>query len=115
VNEDALRKGVNSIDKFLSRSVEKERLTPNDKEATLQRINPTTEVAAVASCDLVIEAVKEDMEVKANVFKALDTHAKEHVILASNTSSLPITEIAAVTNRPEKVIGMHFMNPVPIM
>lgn len=115
VNEDALRKGVNSIDKFLSRSVEKERLTPNDKEATLQRINPTTEVSAVASCDLVIEAVKEDMEVKVNVFKALDTHAKEHVILASNTSSLPITEIAAVTNRPEKVIGMHFMNPVPIM
>lgn len=114
-NENALEKGVQTIEKLLTRSVEKERITAAEKDATLGRLKPVDSLETAKDCDLVIEAVVENMEVKKDVFQKLDNITSEHTILATNTSSLPITEIAAVTNRPEKVIGMHFMNPVPVM
>ncbi|HEY4600773.1 MAG TPA: 3-hydroxybutyryl-CoA dehydrogenase [Cerasibacillus sp.] len=115
MNKDALEKGMNRIEKLLSRSVEKERMTAEDKEATMSRLTPSSDLSDAKDCDIVIEAVIEDMNIKQSVFQQLDKVAPPHAILASNTSSLPITEICAVTNRPEKVIGMHFMNPVPVM
>lgn len=115
MNESALEKGIQTIDKFLTRSVAKERMTEQEKVDTLQRIKGTTQIDEVSSCDLVIEAIVENMDVKKDVFKQLDKLAPEHAILATNTSSLSITEIAAATNRPDRVIGMHFMNPVPVM
>ncbi|WP_036834511.1 3-hydroxybutyryl-CoA dehydrogenase [Pontibacillus litoralis] len=113
--EEALQKGKAGIEKRLTKAVEKEKMTASDCDATMQRLSMTTNLAEANDCDLVIEAVVENMDVKKQVFTALDTHAPKHAILASNTSSLPITEIAAATNRPERVIGMHFMNPVPVM
>lgn len=115
MNKEALEKGMNRIDKLLSRSVEKERITEEDKEATMNRLTASSDLNDAKDCDIVIEAVVEDMNVKQSVFQKLDKIAPPHAILASNTSSLPITEICAVTERPEKVIGMHFMNPVPVM
>lgn len=112
---DALERGEKVIHKLLARSVEKGRLTEEDKEATISRLSTSTSINKVKEVDLVIEAVVENMEVKKSIFKQLDELAPHHAILATNTSSLSITEIAAVTDRPEKVIGMHFMNPVPIM
>ena len=111
MNEAALEKGIQTINKFLTRSVEKNRITEQEKEETLNRIKTTVKFDDVASCDLVIEAIVENKD----VFKKLDSLAPEHTILATNTSSLSITEIAAATNRPDRVIGMHFMNPVPVM
>ncbi len=111
-----LDKGLAFIAKTLQRNVTKQRITEEEKSQILSRIEGITELKAAAEdSDLVIEAVVENMEVKSQVFKQLDEYCPSHTILASNTSSLPITEIAAVTNRPEKVIGMHFMNPVPVM
>jgi len=115
VDEEALRKGMRTIDNFLTRAVEKGKITGEERTAALQHLTRAAEMEAASSCDLVIEAVVENMEVKTSVFKKLDTIAPTHAILASNTSSLPITEIAAATGRPEQVIGMHFMNPVPVM
>ncbi|MCD5324028.1 MULTISPECIES: 3-hydroxybutyryl-CoA dehydrogenase [Pontibacillus] len=115
LSEDALEKGRSGIEKRLSRAVEKERMTEGEKAATLERLQTTTKLEDSFDCDLVIEAVVENMDVKTKVFQTLDAHAPSHAILASNTSSLPITEIAAVTERPSQVIGMHFMNPVPVM
>lgn len=115
MNEAALEKGIQTINKFLTRSVEKNRITEQEKEETLNRIKTTVKLDDVVSCDLVIEAIVENMDVKKDVFKKLDGLAPEHTILATNTSSLSITEIAAATNRPDRVIGMHFMNPVPVM
>ena len=115
MREDALTRGIATIEKSLSRFVEKNSLTEGDKEATLNRITTTTDIHDAHEADLVIEAVIENMDVKKEVFQQLDKITAPEVILATNTSSLPITEIAAVTDRPEKVIGMHFMNPVPIM
>ncbi|KGP92481.1 3-hydroxybutyryl-CoA dehydrogenase [Pontibacillus chungwhensis BH030062] len=115
LSEDALQKGKSGIEKRLSRAVEKERISEGEKAATLERLQTTTKLEDSYDCDLVIEAVVENMDVKTNVFQTLDKHAPSHAILASNTSSLPITEIAAVTERPSQVIGMHFMNPVPVM
>ncbi|WP_284140154.1 MULTISPECIES: 3-hydroxybutyryl-CoA dehydrogenase [unclassified Virgibacillus] len=114
-NEQALEKGMQHIERLLEKAVQKERISPADKDETLQRLTAAKQVDAAASCDVVIEAVVENMEVKTKVFQELARITPAHTILASNTSSLPITEIAAVTNRPEKVIGMHFMNPVPVM
>jgi len=114
-NENALNQGLSRIDKVLSRSVVKGKLSEQDKQATIDRLTPSYDIKDVRSSDLVIEAVVEDMNVKAMVFRELDEYAPAHAILASNTSSLPITEIAAETKRPDKVIGMHFMNPVPVM
>lgn len=115
ISEEALQKGLAGIEKNLNRSVEKGRMSEEDKQNTLNRLQTTTSLQDASDCDLVIEAVIENMDIKTKVFKELDQITPEHAILASNTSSLPITEIAAVTNRPEKVIGMHFMNPVPVM
>lgn len=115
MNEEALNKGMKNIEKHLSRSVEKERLTSEEKDATLSRLKASTKLEDAADRDMVIEAVVENMDIKTEVFKKLDDITPKEAILASNTSSLPITEIAAVTKRPEKVIGMHYMNPVPVM
>jgi 3-hydroxybutyryl-CoA dehydrogenase len=113
VDEAALRKGLETIEKNLSRSVERERNSQGEMDEALARIATGTEYAADA--DLAIEAVVETMEVKAEVFRALDERLGGDAILASNTSSISITELAAATRRPEKFIGMHFFNPVPLM
>ncbi|WP_027965177.1 3-hydroxybutyryl-CoA dehydrogenase [Halalkalibacillus halophilus] len=115
LSEEALEKGLNGIDKVLARNVEKERMTEEEKSKTLANITTTSDIKDAHDCDLVVEAVVENMDVKTKVFQQLDEITPKHAILASNTSSLPITDIAAVTNRPEQVIGMHFMNPVPVM
>lgn len=115
MNEDALSKGMSRIEGLLARAVEKERMTEEEKQATMGRLTASSTLNDAKDCDLVIEAVVENMDVKTSVFKQLDEIAPKHAILASNTSSLPITDICAATNRPDQVIGMHFMNPVPIM
>ncbi|APH03345.1 3-hydroxybutyryl-CoA dehydrogenase [Bacillus weihaiensis] len=115
IKEEIVEKGMLAIDKQLQRQVEKGKLTKELKEETLSRLSSSTELQKASTVDLVIEAVIEKMDVKTSLFQELDKIAPEHAILASNTSSLPITEIAAATSRPEKVIGMHFMNPVPVM
>ena len=103
------------IDKTLSRNVEKGRITEDEKQEALARLIPSTDLQDADDVDFVVEAASEKMEIKAQIFRKLDEIARPGVILATNTSSLPITEIAAVTGRPESVIGMHFMNPVPVM
>ena len=103
------------IDKTLSRNVEKGRISEDDKQEALARLIPSTDLQDADDVDFVVEAASEKMEIKAQIFRKLDEIARPGVILATNTSSLPITEIAAVTSRPENVIGMHFMNPVPVM
>jgi 3-hydroxybutyryl-CoA dehydrogenase len=113
VDEESLREGLETIEKDLSRSVERERISQEEMDGTLARIEPGTEYAADA--DLAIEAVVEVSEVKAEVFRALEARLEEDAILASNTSSISITELAAKTGRPERFIGMHFFNPVPLM
>jgi 3-hydroxybutyryl-CoA dehydrogenase len=115
MNEESLQKGMKNIEKFLTRNVEKERMTETEKIDTLNRLTSSSDLNDASSCDIVIEAIVENMGVKTKVFSDLDNIAPEHAILATNTSSLPITEIAAATNRPDQVIGMHFMNPVPVM
>jgi len=115
MNDEALNKGVKNIEKHLARSVEKERFTSKEKDEVLNRLTPSQKLEDAADRDIVIEAVVENMDVKAEVFRKLDNITPKEAILATNTSSLPITEIAAVTERPEKVIGMHYMNPVPVM
>ncbi|WP_096156325.1 MULTISPECIES: 3-hydroxybutyryl-CoA dehydrogenase [Bacillus] len=115
IQQQSLDKGLAIITKNLSRQVEKGRMAETDKEATLSRLTWTQALEDAANVDIVIEAAVENMDIKKKIFQAVDQHAPEHAILATNTSSLPITEIAAVTSRPEKVIGMHFMNPVPVM
>ena len=110
-----VERGLGVIQKNLTRNVVKGRLTEEQKQEILARLTPSTNVNDASSADLIIEAAVENMEIKASLFAQLDEIAPRHAILASNTSSLPITEIAAATKRPEKVIGMHFMNPVPVM
>ena len=113
VNEGALQKGVETIKKNLARSVEKERMYQDEMEETMERIEAGTEYAADA--DLAIEAVVETIEVKVDVFRALDDQLGDEAILATNTSSISITELGSRTNRPERFIGMHFFNPVPVL
>lgn len=110
-----VERGLGTINKNLSRQVEKGTLDEQDKAAALSRLKPSTQIKNAGAVDLVIEAAVENMAIKTKLFQELDAIAPPHAILASNTSSLPITEIAAATQRPEKVIGMHFMNPVPVM
>jgi 3-hydroxybutyryl-CoA dehydrogenase len=107
--------GIKNIDKFLSKSVEKGKMTAEQKDGIMGKIKGTTDIGAMKDADLVIEVIIEVMDVKKKVFAELDTIVKPDVILASNTSSMSITEIAAATKRPDKVIGMHFFNPVPLM
>ncbi len=115
LKDEFVQRGLAVITKNLSRQVEKGRLTEGEKSEILSRLKPSTNLADASDVDLCIEAAVENMAIKTDIFKQLDEITKDHVILASNTSSLPITEIAAATKRPEKVIGMHFMNPVPVM
>lgn len=115
LKEEYVEKGLGTITKNLSRQVEKGKLPAEEKNAALSRLVSSTDLNNAKDVDLVIEAAIENMEIKTKLFAELDEIAPKHVILATNTSSLPITEIAAATERPEKVIGMHFMNPVPVM
>ncbi|MGC5325694.1 3-hydroxybutyryl-CoA dehydrogenase [Brevibacillus sp. SYSU BS000544] len=115
IKQEFVEKGLATITKNLSRNVEKGKMTEEEKQAILARVSLSTDLADGKDVDFVVEAVTENMTVKADIFKKLDEVCPAHTVLASNTSSLPITEIAAVTKRPEKVIGMHFMNPVPVM
>ncbi|MEP6742844.1 MAG: 3-hydroxybutyryl-CoA dehydrogenase [bacterium] len=115
VTDALLQRGMNAIDRNLQRDVDKERLTTEDKRAVLGRISSTTELEALDKAVFVIEAVTEDLAVKTEVFKSLDRVTPPETILASNTSSISITRLGAVTKRPDKVVGMHFMNPVPVM
>ena len=116
INEQALQKAIQKIGSNLDRQVSKQIITEEQKASTLANINPTTDLAqGVSKADLVIEAATENVGIKLQLFKDIDAHAPAHCILSSNTSSISITKIAAVTNRPEQVIGMHFMNPVPVM
>ncbi len=116
ISAPALEKALVTISKNLDRQVAKEVITANQKEEILSRIKTFTEIEkGVASADLVVEAATENWEIKKQLFKTIDAHAPIHAILASNTSSISITQIAAETKRPTQVIGMHFMNPVPVM
>jgi 3-hydroxybutyryl-CoA dehydrogenase len=110
-----VKKGLDTVAKNLQRGVDKGKMTAADKDAVLERISGTTELSDLAGCDLVVEAAIEKLDVKLELFATLDGLVKPGAILATNTSSLPITKIAAATTRPDKVIGMHFMNPVPLM
>ena len=116
ISESALEKAIATITKNLDRMVQKEKITQADKEAALNNITTHTSTEeGVKSADLVVEAATENFDIKKKIFEAMDECAPENAILATNTSSISITKIAAATKRPEKVIGMHFMNPVPVM
>ncbi|MFJ7374591.1 3-hydroxybutyryl-CoA dehydrogenase [Lysinibacillus capsici] len=115
IKQEFFERGLGVITKNLSRDVEKGRKTEDEKAAVLSRISMSLDLQDASDVDIIIEAAVENMEIKQSIFKQLDGIAPAHAILATNTSSLPITEIAAVTKRPEQVIGMHFMNPVPVM
>ncbi len=115
IDEGQLKRGTAAIEKSLAKFVEKGRITPEDREAALSRIHPTLEINDAQEAHFVVEAVVENIDVKRQVFETLDDLTAPDVILSSNTSSISITEIAAATSRPDKVIGMHFMNPVPLM
>lgn len=116
ISEEALEKAINKIAKNLDRMIKKEKLDEAGKQVTLANISTLTDLAVgVESADLVVEAATENVDLKLKIFEQLDQNASSDTILATNTSSISITKIAAVTKRPEKVIGMHFMNPVPVM
>ncbi len=116
INQDALDKALKTIEKNLDRMVAKEKISEEDKSATLSNISTGTNVAeGVKNADLVVEAATENLDLKGKIFQEMDANAPEGAILATNTSSISITKLASFTKRPEKVIGMHFMNPVPVM
>jgi 3-hydroxybutyryl-CoA dehydrogenase len=115
VAAEFVARGMKAIDKSLQREVDKERLTADEKSAITGRIRTTTQLDALAEAFIVVEAVTESLAVKTEVFRAVDQITKPDCILASNTSSISITKLGAETKRPDKVIGMHFMNPVPVM
>ncbi|HKQ53349.1 MAG TPA: 3-hydroxybutyryl-CoA dehydrogenase [Pyrinomonadaceae bacterium] len=115
VKDEFLERGMAAVNKSLQRDVDKERLTEEEKRTIVGRIRTVTELAELKDADLVVEAVTEDVNVKREVFRELDEITKAGAILASNTSSISITKLGAATRRPDKVIGMHFMNPVPVM
>ena len=116
ISVDSLQRGMNTIEKNLDRMLKREKISEDDKQNTLDKITTFTSMNdGLAGVDLVVEAATENMDIKLKIFSQLDELCSENVILASNTSSISITKIASVTNRPDKVIGMHFMNPVPVM
>jgi 3-hydroxybutyryl-CoA dehydrogenase len=115
VKDEFLQRALEAIEKSLQRDVDKQRLTAEEKQSIVSRITTTTEVDALSESSFVIEAVTEDLKVKTELFGALDGITSSEAILASNTSSISITRLGAATSRPDKVIGMHFMNPVPVM
>ena len=112
---DFVEKGFNTIEKNLTRSVEKEKISPEEKNVIIERISTSVDLSDMARADFVVEAATENEPIKFDIFKRLDDICEPEAILASNTSSIPIGRIGAQTRRPEKVIGMHFMNPVPVM
>jgi 3-hydroxybutyryl-CoA dehydrogenase len=115
VEQRFLDRGMETISKNLEREVSKNKLTAEERTQTLARIEPGVDRRALAHCDFVVEAATEKFDVKAEVFRELDRVCRPEVILASNTSSISVTKLAALTRRPDKVIGMHFFNPVPVM
>jgi 3-hydroxybutyryl-CoA dehydrogenase len=115
VNDRLLKKGLASIDALLTRSVQKEKISQQDKDATLARITGTTDIKDFCDCDLVIEAAIENLDLKKKIFGELDKACPQHAILATNTSCLSIIDMAVATKRPAKVLGLHFFNPVPVM
>ncbi|MDT2781991.1 3-hydroxybutyryl-CoA dehydrogenase [Vagococcus fluvialis] len=115
ISEEIVMSNLGKIDKQLEGQVKKERLTTEEKQAIMARIQPSTTYESAKEVDLVVEAATERKDIKLSIFKQLDEVASEHTILATNTSSLSITEIALATKRPDKVIGMHFFNPAPVM
>jgi len=115
INNELLNKGLASINNFLTKGIDKGKLSQQDKEATLARIKGTTNTKDFSDCDLVIEAAIENMDLKKKMFAELDKICPEHTILATNTSCLSIIDMAMVTTRPDKVLGLHFFNPAPVM
>jgi 3-hydroxybutyryl-CoA dehydrogenase len=115
VSDDFLRRGLATIDRSLQRDVDKARLSGEDKQQIIARIRPTTRLDDLRDCDVVVEAITENLAAKSEVFLSLDKLVRADAILASNTSSISITRLAAATSRPDRFIGMHFMNPVPVM
>jgi len=115
VSDEFLSRGMSAVDKSLQRDVDKERLDAETKQSIIGRIRTTTDFGGFKDADFVVEAVTENLSVKTDVFKKLDQITRPDAILASNTSSISITKLGAATKRPDKVIGMHFMNPVPVM
>lgn len=115
VAQPQLQRAVETISKNLEREVAKNKLSAADRDAALKRIEPASERAILAQCDFVVEAATEKLDIKAQLFRDLDSLCRPQVILASNTSSISITKLGALTKRPDKVIGMHFFNPVPMM
>lgn len=115
INEGLLNRGLAAINSSLTKAVEKEKIAPQDKEATLSRIKGTTSMKDLSSCDLVIEAAIENIELKKKIFAELDSVCLKQAILATNTSCLSIIEMAMTTKRPDKVLGLHFFNPPPLM
>jgi len=115
VEQSFLNRGLETIIKNLDREVAKNKISDDEKTSALRRIDPVTDRARLADCDFIVEAATEKFEIKTEIFRDLDRLARPEVILASNTSSISITKLAALTKRPDRVIGMHFFNPVPVM
>ena len=115
IKDDFVKKGISKIERFLDKSIEKGKITADEKKSILAHITGTINLEDLKDVDLVIEAIFENVKVKKELFRDLDKICKKETILASNTSTIPITDLASVTSRPESFIGMHFMNPVPIM
>lgn len=115
VNQELLDKGLGNIEKFLQKGVDRGKTSESDMKETLSKISGTVDIGDLADCDIVIEAIIENMELKGAVYKELSEACKPETIFASNTSSLSITEMASYTNRPDKMVGIHFFNPVPLM
>jgi len=115
IKEEFVERGIGAVSKSLDRFVKKEKITEEEKASILGRITTTTELKGLSDCGLIVEAATENFDVKKQIFEQLDEITADNAILATNTSSISITKIAAVTKRPDKVIGMHFFNPVPLM
>lgn len=115
ISDELLQKGIGAIDSLLSRSVTKERITQQDKDAIMDRITGTTSIEDISDCSIVIEAATENLELKKKIFANIDKICQKDAILATNTSCLSVTDMAEVTKRPDKVLGLHFFNPVPVM
>src|SRR2546421_1998252 len=115
VSEELAQRGRSTIEHYLGRAVEKQRMSAEDRDAALARLTTTTELADLADCDLVIEAVLEELPLKREIFAELDRVTRPEAILATNTSALPVAEIAEATERPERVVGMHFFNPATVL
>jgi len=115
IKDEYVKKGLSSVEKFVDKSVEKGKMTPEDKKNIMGKIHGTTKLEDMNDADVIIEAILEEVKIKKEVFQKLDSICKKETIFASNTSTIPITDIASATKRPDLFIGMHFMNPVPLM